>query len=224
MTARPLTIHYPYSTRQMLTFSYFWPDWIFYARLGVFHTIFSTKRSHSYFSPQNLRLKFFIIGFLASVAYCNISALFNWCQWSSCLGSRMLNTEVVPGTKQNLQFTRSSRYKCGRGERNSRKIWNSEVDRSCESSGLRQGNEAKYHTCDKETKQCLEHYIQHISTEAHFIDASHETQPDDLTLISSFSWNLAQWSQNRPQKKNRLDGRKQNIACTEVPVGKGTAP
>ena len=40
------------STRQMFTISYFWPDWNSHARLGVFHTIFSTKRSHSYFYPK----------------------------------------------------------------------------------------------------------------------------------------------------------------------------
>ena len=57
-----------YSTGQMLRISYFWPDWNCYARLGMFHTIFSTKRPHSYF-PPNLRLKFLIIRFLTSVAY-----------------------------------------------------------------------------------------------------------------------------------------------------------
>ena len=37
------------STRQMLRNSYIWPDWNSYVRLRVFHTIFSTKRSHPYF-------------------------------------------------------------------------------------------------------------------------------------------------------------------------------
>ena len=46
------------STRQMLRISFFWPDWNSYVRLGVFHTIFSTKRSHSFFPPQTC-LKFF---------------------------------------------------------------------------------------------------------------------------------------------------------------------
>ena len=41
-----------YLTRQMLRISYFWPDWNSYVRLGVFYTIFSTKRSHSCFFPK----------------------------------------------------------------------------------------------------------------------------------------------------------------------------
>ena len=54
----------------MLRISYFWPDWNSYVRLGVFHTIFSTKRSHPYFSPK-ICLKFLMIRFLTSVAYCS---------------------------------------------------------------------------------------------------------------------------------------------------------
>ena len=38
----------------MLRISYFWPDWNFYARLGVFHTIFSTKEVTFLFFSQNL--------------------------------------------------------------------------------------------------------------------------------------------------------------------------
>ena len=44
------------STRQMLRISYFWPDWNSYARQDVFHTISSTKRSHSFvFFSKNLK-------------------------------------------------------------------------------------------------------------------------------------------------------------------------
>ena len=54
--AKALCIHATwntsYSTRRMLRSSYFWPDRNSYARLRVFHTIFSTKRSHSYFFPK----------------------------------------------------------------------------------------------------------------------------------------------------------------------------
>ena len=58
-----------YSTRQMLRISHFWPDWISCVRLGVSHTMCSTKRSHSYFFPKISSLKFLIIRFLTSVAY-----------------------------------------------------------------------------------------------------------------------------------------------------------
>ena len=51
-----------YSTRQMLIISYFWPEWNSYVRLGVFHTIFSTKKSNS-FCSQKLNIKLFIIRF-----------------------------------------------------------------------------------------------------------------------------------------------------------------
>ena len=42
-----------YSTQQMLRISCFWPDWNSYLRLGVSYTSFSTKRSHSHFSPKS---------------------------------------------------------------------------------------------------------------------------------------------------------------------------
>ena len=59
------------TVRQMLSTSYFWAGRNSYARLGVFHTIFSTKRSLACFFPQTLRLKFLIIiRFFSSVAYC----------------------------------------------------------------------------------------------------------------------------------------------------------
>ena len=42
-----------YSTRQMLRNSYFWPDWNYSVRLGLFHTIFSTKGSHFFFPSES---------------------------------------------------------------------------------------------------------------------------------------------------------------------------
>ena len=41
-----------YRTRQMLRISYFWTDWNSYVWLGVFHAIFSTKKSNSSFFPK----------------------------------------------------------------------------------------------------------------------------------------------------------------------------
>ena len=58
------------STRQMLRNSYFWPDWNYYARLGVFHTIFSSKEVTFLVFPHNLGLKIPISRFFTSVAYC----------------------------------------------------------------------------------------------------------------------------------------------------------
>ena len=63
------------STRQMLRISFFWPDWNSYVRLGVFHTIFSTKRSHYCFFLEISVIKFLIIRFLTSVAYCTINPI-----------------------------------------------------------------------------------------------------------------------------------------------------
>ena len=63
------------STRQMLRISYIWPDWNSYVRLGVFHTIFSTKRSHYCFFLEISVIKFLIIRFLTSVAYCTINPI-----------------------------------------------------------------------------------------------------------------------------------------------------
>ena len=43
-----------HSMRHQLRNSYFWPDWSSYVRLGVFHTIFSTKKVAFLFFPKNL--------------------------------------------------------------------------------------------------------------------------------------------------------------------------
>ena len=56
------------STRQMLRISCIWPDWNSYVKLGVFHTIFSTNRCHSYFSPK-MWVSNSWIRFLTSVGY-----------------------------------------------------------------------------------------------------------------------------------------------------------
>ena len=42
------------AVRDMLRISYIWPDWNSHVRLGVFHTIFSTKR---YISPPKFQLQ-----------------------------------------------------------------------------------------------------------------------------------------------------------------------
>ena len=53
----------------MLRISYFWSDWNSYATLGVFYTIFSTKVTFLFF--PKISLKFLIIRFSTSVAYCS---------------------------------------------------------------------------------------------------------------------------------------------------------
>ena len=68
-------LSYLYSVWHQFWNSYFWPDWNSYVRLSVFHTIFNTKEVTCLCFPKKLRLKFLIIRFLTSVAYCNIARL-----------------------------------------------------------------------------------------------------------------------------------------------------